>query len=434
VIEFDFSPVARFIESLTGGTTTAQILLQVGIAFAAAVLAWFFARAMVGRMAEGSRLRFVAGGFGRVLYPLLILLFVWLARVVLGRYQPVALLDIVGAMLVAMALIRLAEYVLGKVLPQGVFLRRVVRGIAWIAWLAVALHLIGLLSPTLEGLDAAAITLGKEQQRISLLLVIQALGALALTLTVAMYLARVTENRVLATDTLQMSTRMVITKIVRVSAFFLAVLVALPMVGIDITALSVFSGALGVGLGFGLQKIASNYVSGFIVLLDRSLKIGDIVTVDNRRGQVQEIANRFTVLRGTDGTESIIPNELLITQSVNHHTYSDPRVSVVVPVRVTYESDVEAALEELLAAAERCREVIGEPAPIARVKQLGDTGVELELTVWMANPGQGDGDLRSEILRDVIRRYKERGVILARRDVRPIATPEIEKTPEESSG
>lgn len=424
-MEFDFSPAARFIESVAGKATPAQIGYQVAIALAAVGLGWLVARVAVRRAPQHPRWKFGEGGFDRVLAPLFALGFIWVGRLVLAPHQRIALLDIAIALALAWALIRLAVYVLGHVLPQGAFLRRAVRAIAWIAWIAVAMHLVGLLTPTLEALDNAAITLGKNQQRVSILLVLEALAALALTLTVAMYVARITETRVLATESVEMSTRMVVTKIVRVAAFFLAILVALPMVGIDITALSVFGGALGVGLGFGLQKIASNYVSGFIVLLDRSLKIGDIITVDNRRGQVEEIATRYTVLRGMDGVESIVPNELLITQSVNHHTYSNRHVMVVVPVRVTYESDVEQALDLLLRSGREAPNVMSEPGPVVRVKQLGDQGVELELTAWIDESVGGDADLRSHILRSVVASYRAAGIVFARRDLRPTATPEI---------
>ena len=424
MMDFDFSPVARFIEGVTGEATPLEIAVQAGVVLVAWSLGWLIARAIVRRAPDSPRWKFGEGGFERVLFPLFALGLVWLGRQVLAQ-QHVALLDIVIALAIAWVLIRLAVYVLGIVLPKGAFLRSVVRGIAWIAWIAVALHLVGLLAPTVDALDSAAITMGKNQQRVSLLLVLQALAALALTLTVAMWVARITESRVLASESMEMSMRMVVTKIVRVAAFFLAILIALPMVGIDVTALSVFGGALGVGLGFGLQKIASNYVSGFIVLLDRSLRIGDIITVDNRRGQVEEIATRFTVLKGADGVESIIPNELLITQSVNHHTYSDPRVSVVIPVRITYESDVERALELMREAAQGMPQALAEPAPVARVKQLGDQGMELELTLWIPESMGGDADLRSEILRRIIRGYRDSGIVFARRDLRAIATPEI---------
>ena len=159
-----------------------------------------------------------------------------------------------------------------------------------------------------------------------------------------------------------MSTRVVITKFIRAATLFLAVLIALPLVGIDITTLSIFSGALGVGLGIGLQKIASNYVSGFIVLLDRSLRIGDLIAVGTRRGEVKEIAARYTVVKASDGSEWIIPNETLITETVSHFSFTDPRVAVVLPVTIAYESDVDRACALLLEAARAQPRVLREPA------------------------------------------------------------------------
>jgi small-conductance mechanosensitive channel len=235
----------------------------------------------------------------------------------------------------------------------------------------------------------------------------------------------------MAEQSIELSTRIVINKVVRLAAVFIAVMVALPMVGIDLTTLSIFSGALGVGLGFGLQKIASNYVSGFIVLLDRSVRIGDIVTVAGRRGEVKAIENRFMVIRGGDGVESIIPNEMLITDIVNHHTYTDPKVAVVVNVAVSYESDVERACAILIECARRQNRIIDDPPPLAFVKDLSETGVNLTLTVWISDPGKGEGDLRSDLLKDILRSYKAEGVEIPypRRDVRVLATPETPESP-----
>jgi small-conductance mechanosensitive channel len=356
---------------------------------------------------------------------------VWLAKFFLGRTQPVGMLDIAEALIFAWLAIRVAIYILGHVLPHGVVLNRVVRMVALLSWIAVALHVTGLLPDVLDALDSVGITIGKDRQRITPLLVLEALSALALTITLALWLSRITETRLMADEHVEMSTRIVVTKLVRLSALFLAIMVALPMVGIDITALSIFSGALGVGLGFGLQKIASNYVSGFIVLLDRSVRIGDIVTVDNRRGEVKAIENRYTVIRGADGVESIIPNEKLITDSVNHHTYSDPKVSVVVNVSVSYESDVERACELLLECARRQARIISDPPAVAFVKELADSGVNLTLSVWISDPAKGDGVLRSELLLDILRSFKAAGIDIPypRRDVRVIATAETPEKP-----
>src|SRR5258708_35906590 len=245
-----------------------------------------------------------------------------------------------------------------------------------------------------------------------------------LTITLALWISRITEGRVLSSDSMEMTTRVVITKVVRVGTLFAAILIALPLAGLDVTTLSIFSGALGVGLGFGLQKIASNYVSGFIVLLDRSLRIGDVVSVDNRRGEVTAIETRYTVIKGTDGVESIIPNEKLITESVSHHSYSDPKVSVVIPVTISYDSDVEKACRILAEAARRQVRVIAEPPIAARVKQLSERGLELELTVWINDPVAGEAELRSDLLKDVIRSLRAAQITLpdARREKAMIAT------------
>jgi len=236
----------------------------------------------------------------------------------------------------------------------------------------------------------------------------------------------VAEGRVMAAESMEQTTRIVITKVLRIVLLMLAFFFVLPMAGIDITTLSILSGAIGVGLGFGMQKIASNYVAGFIVLLERSLRIGDVVTVDGRRGEVQAIETRYTVIRGGDGVESMIPNEKLIGEIVNHHTYSDPRVSIVIGVTVSYESEVEKACTLLLEAAKRHKRVITEPPSAARVKQLTDHGVDLEMTVWIQDPHLAEADLRSELLLEVLRDFKAAGIQIPypRRDVRVFATPE----------
>jgi len=240
----------------------------------------------------------------------------------------------------------------------------------------------------------------------------------------------------MAADSMDFTTRVVITKVLKVSILVVAVFVALPIAGIDITTLSIFSGAVGVGLGFGLQKIASNYVSGFIVLLDRSLRIGDVITVDGRRGEVKAIQARYTVIRGGDGVESIIPNEKLITDSVNHHTYSDPKVSLVIGVAISYESDVDRACELLVESAKTQGRVIADPPSAARVTKLTESGIELELTVWIQDPAAGEGDVRSDVLRAALRGFKSGGIELARarRDVRFIATAEMPDLPEKTNG
>jgi small-conductance mechanosensitive channel len=211
---------------------------------------------------------------------------------------------------------------------------------------------------------------------------------------------------------MDLSLRMAFTKAARTFLLVLAVLIALPAVGIDLTVLSVFGGALGVGLGFGLQKIASNYVSGFIILLDRSIRIGDLITVDNRFGQVTQINTRYTLLKAQDGTESIIPNETLITQTVVNQSLSKPEVRVVLPIQVAYSTDLDQAKEILLGVAKNHPRVVqtGAEAPKVLLREFADNGINLDLAVWIRDPEEGQMNLRSDLNWALWTAFKEAGI------------------------
>ena len=426
-VGIDTAPAREFVRHLAEGEGPEIWLWQLAVAVVAIALGWLTARAMFRWIKPSPRWKFGEGDFERVAYPALAWVYVIIGRAILARQQHVALLDILSTALVAWIVIRLAVYVLGHVLPQGEFLRKLIRTVAWVAWIAVLLQVTGLLPDVIRTLDEIGFS-GKNNQRFSVWLLVQGGVALALALTIAFWVARITEGRVMAEQGLDMSTRVVVSKLVRIAAVFAAILVALPMVGLDITALSIFGGALGVGLGFGLQKIAANYVSGFIVLLDRSLRIGDTVTVLDRRGEVKEIASRFTVVRGGDGVESIIPNEKLITEIVQHHTYSDPRLSLVLTVAVAYDTDVERARALLLEIARRDARTLADPPPTARVKSLGEHGVLLELTVWVADPAVGESELRSTLYMDLLKSFRQAEIEIAypRRDVHLFPTGETQ--------
>jgi small-conductance mechanosensitive channel len=431
-LNIDLSPLRDFVAHLAGEATPVEWLWQAGVAALAVVLGWYAARVVCREITSAPRWKFGAGDFERVAFPLLAVAFLWAGKLVLRNFQSVVLLDIAQSLLFALGLIRFAEYVLGHILPHGKGFHRAMRVIAWTAWIGVALHLTGLLPQVLDSLESVSFKLGKSE--ITLLDLIKGAVAIVLTITLALWVSRVTETRVMSSDSIAVTTRVVIAKVVRIAALFVAIFIALPLAGIDVTTLSIFGGALGVGLGFGLQKIASNYVSGFIVLLDRSLRIGDVVSVDGRRGEVKAIESRYTVIKGADGVESIIPNEKLITESVNHHTYSDTRVSVVLGVFVSYESDVHKACGLLLDFARSHTRVITEPAPTARVKQLADNGIELELTVWIKDPAVGEADLKSALYLDMLRGFKAHAIEIPypHRDVRLIATPATEKSPSQT--
>jgi small-conductance mechanosensitive channel len=189
-------------------------------------------------------------------------------------------------------------------------------------------------------------------------------------------------------------------------------LIALPAVGIDLTVLSVFGGALGVGLGFGLQKVASNYVSGFIILLDRSVRMGDMITVDNKYGQVAEMNTRYTLIRSQDGTESIVPNEMLITQTVVNHSLSKPDVRIELPIQVAYSTNLEIARDLMIEVARNHPRVISEGAETPKVflRDFGDNGINLDLAIWIKDAEDGQLSLRSDLYWGIWSAFKQANI------------------------
>jgi small-conductance mechanosensitive channel len=412
------SPLETTIDTFMAQAGAGHGLVQLAVVAAGLGFGWLAGGALRQRVDAKRRWEFGKGGFDRVAFPLAALTLIWGSRFLVRKSFPTPLIDLVIWLLVAFAVIRFAVYVLRHVLPEGALLRGSERTIAIAMWVGVALHATGILPEIWEALEAVSFSVGK--QRISLLLILQGLASVTVALAISMWLANVIEGRILAAERLEASTRVVLAKLVRAVAFFLAVLVALPIVGIDVTALSVFGGALGVGLGFGLQKIASNYVSGYIILLDRSVRIGDLVTVDNRHGVVKEIASRYTVIRSLDGTESIIPNETLITQAVTNHSFTDRKVLAKVALSVGYGSDVDRVFAILLDIAKRQPRVLAEPAPACNIVALGDNGIDIELGAWIDDPDQGQAALRGAILKEALLAFRAEGIEIPfpQRDVR----------------
>ena len=299
-------------------------------------------------------------------------------------------------------------YVLRVSFLGATWLGQFERVFALLVWGLVALHITGLLPDVIAVLESVAFTAGK--QKLTLWHVLQGIVAVLATVLLALWLSSAIEARLNAAAGLDNNLRAVLARLSKALLILLAVLIGLPMVGIDLTTLSVFGGALGVGLGFGLQKIASNYVSGFIILLDNSIRIGNIITVGNDRGEVTRITTRYTVLKNLNGVEALVPNELLVGSVVQNESYSDPRVSVALPVQVSYDSDLERAMAIMVGAAKRQERVLAEPAPAVLLKNFADSGINLELGFWVADPEKGVGSLRSDINLAIWRDFKQAGI------------------------
>jgi small-conductance mechanosensitive channel len=338
------------------------------------------------------------------------LIVVAVARELLERRLQISvhLLDLFVPLLGSLALMRILFYALRRVFATGSALQTFERTFGTIIWLGFALYVVGALPDVIAALDSIAIKVGR--QAISLWVVLQAIFWTLVTLLAALWLGSAVEARLMRAPALDYNLRVVLSRVSKALLVVVALLIVLPIVGIERTVLSVFGGALGVGLGFGLQKVASNYVSGFIILLERSVKIGDIVTVDNFHGKVAAITSRYTLLQAQDGREAIVPNETFIITTVLNHTHSDLKVRLANPVSVAYGTDLDRVMSILRDAALGHRRVLRDPEPAAVVLRFGDNGIDLELGFWISDPDAGTGNVRSEIYVAMWRALRDAGV------------------------
>jgi len=347
----------------------------------------------------------------RILFPISMLLGVLAGRALLLHFgYTVNLLNLAVPLLVSLATIRILIYFLRKTFRPGPAVKAWENLIATSVWLVVALHLLGWLPAVLEGLDGMAMKVGSS--RISALATIKLLLAVALLWLLAQWLGRVIENRINRTEFANAGMQVALVKLSKFVLLVLVFLLALDAVGIDLTALTVFGGALGVGLGFGLQRIASNFISGFIVLFDRSIRPGDVITIDNKLGWVQELHARYVVVQDRDGVERLIPNEMLITNEVINWSYSNRNVRLKIPVSISYDNDPEQALALLAEAARANPRVLADPVPTTRLMAFGDSGIQLELRVWIQDPEAGLGSVRSDINLAIWRAFKDAGIVI----------------------
>jgi small-conductance mechanosensitive channel len=347
----------------------------------------------------------------RILFPISMLMGVLAGRALLTHLgSSVGLLDLAVPLLASLATIRILIYFLRKTFRPGPAVKAWENLIATSIWAVVALHLMGWLPAVLQGLDGMAMQVGSS--RISVLATLKLVLAVALLWLLAQWLGRVIENRISKAEFVNAGMQLALVKLSKFILLVLAFLLALDAVGIDLTALAVFGGALGVGLGFGLQRIASNFISGFIVLFDRSIRPGDVITIDNKLGWVRELHARYVVVMDRDGVERLIPNEMLITNEVINWSYSDRNVRLKIPVSISYDNDPEQALALLAEAANANPRVLGDPPPTTRLMAFGDSGIALELRVWIRDPEAGLGSVRSDINLAIWRAFKAAGIAI----------------------
>lgn len=389
--------------------------IELGVIAVCLLLAGFLTRLIKRRQRAktdydnlGAAARLGVDGFHRLLFPLTGIGTLAAARALYGAlHQPPVLMHLVIAMLVAMGVIRMTVYALRQVFSPAGWLSTFEFLIGLTIWTAWALHALDILPEVIDWLDHQQVALGK--QKLSLWALMQGGAWVLVTLIGAIWLSGSVERKLMRAP-LDSNLRIVLARLSKVALMFLALMITLPLVGIDLTALSVFGGALGVGLGFGLQKIMANYVSGFIILLDRSIRIGDLISVGADRGQVQQITTRYTVLRSPSGVQSIVPNETLISSVVQNEGLSDREVRMAITVQVGYADDVERALVILEECARVHERVLPEPAPRAFLHSFGDSGINLELGMWITDPENGTLGIRSAVQLEILRRFRAENI------------------------
>ncbi|MGJ3258619.1 MAG: mechanosensitive ion channel family protein [Rhodospirillales bacterium] len=332
--------------------------------------------------------------------------FVWLVIqwftvfAAIGAEWPHRLMESVVSLLTAWVVIRFAS---GFIRDPGW-----ARTLAVVAWSVAALNLVGLLDPTIRTLDSMGLSLGEV--RLSVLGIIKAGLVLAVLLWVAGAVSRLIEHRLESSATLSPSARVLLGKFIKVILIVIAILAALESIGVDLTALAVFGGAVGLGIGFGLQKVISNLISGVILLMDKSVKPGDVIAIDDTFGWINRLSARYVSLITRDGTEHLIPNEDLISQRVENWSYSDSLIRLKLPIGVAYESDVPLAMKLAVEAADSVERVLESPVPVCRLMEFGSDSVNLELRIWISDPQKGVANVQSEVLLNVWNLYHEHGV------------------------
>ena len=401
--------------------------LELALIFGCLAAAW-----AVGRRIDLTRenapevVRVGLGGINRLVFPLAALALVAVSLAVFRQFRAPFFLPIALPLLVALALIRIVVYALRGLFGNVAWMTASERAISFAIWGVVVLYFLGVLPQVGAELDALQIPIGKGH--VSVLEIGKGILVVLVTIAATLWVSGVIEQRLAGAGSLDVNLRVVLAKSIKALLIVVALLVALQAVGIDLTLLSVFGGALGVGIGLGLQKLASNYIAGFTILLDRSVRLGDMITVDGRHGIVSSVTARYVVVKSLDGIEAIVPNETLVTTTVLNYTYTSKHSRVAVGVPVSYDSDVDLALELMLAAGNAHVRVLKSPSPpSAQVLRFGENGIELELGVWIGDPEAGAGDLRSALHREILAAFRKHGIRIPfpQREVRVVNADEL---------
>ena len=398
-----------FLDKLIHDFRSTNTLLELAILAASLLLAYGVARAVhVRHDAAKPSVWLGRSVLEGALFPLLALLFTVAARAVAEHYTSVFVLRLGVQILLSLAVIRLVARVLAKTFPRSTVARLIERIFSWLAWGVAVLGSLGVLPEVMAEMNAIQFAFGKTNM--SLLGVVEGLLAVGLVVIAVLWLSATFEERVIDETIADLSMRKMAMNLTRIVLLTVGLLFALSAVGVDLTALSVLGGALGVGLGFGMQKIASNYVSGFLVLLERALRIGDNVRVDGFEGRITDIRTRYTIIRAGNGRESIVPNESLITQRVENLSAADLKFGLSTNIVVGANSDVATVQRVLTEAALSQPRVLRTPEPAAYLVDFAPDGLEFSLSFSISDPANGQVNVRSAVNIAVLEGLRRQGI------------------------
>ena len=386
-------------------------LVELGVLAVCVALAWVLVQRLSRRSRAHDR-RSILWGRSVVdgaLFPLTLLALAYAGRALVALWLPLAVFKLVIPALVALAVIRTGAKVLQAAFPESAWVRPIERTLSWAGWVGMVLWVTGLLPLLLQDLEDITWKVGSSTMSVRTLL--EGTLTAGLVMIVALWISSGIDGWLLRSATgSSLSVRKALSNAIRALLLFLGLTIALSAVGIDLTALSVLGGAVGVGIGFGLQKLAANYVSGFVILAERSIRIGDNVRVDNFEGRITDITGRYTVIRSGAGRESIVPNEMLMTSRVENLSLADPKVWHSTVVSVGYDSDVDLVMRLLAEAALASPRVLREPAPSVALSAFGADGLEFTVGFWINDPENGTLGLRSQINLAILRALRAHGV------------------------
>jgi small-conductance mechanosensitive channel len=396
--------LGRLVDSLLQRTS----LIELAVVAGCLLLAWLTVRFLRSADTPSHSVWFGAHVIDGVLFPVLALVFAVAARWALKDVVPLVIFRLVVPVFTSLLVIRLTVRVLHNAFPTSKLMRVVERSVSWLAWIAVVLWILGVLPLVLGEMEAIRWRIGATQ--ISLRDLIEGLLTGVIVLVIALWLSAAIEQKLLKDATDDLSVRKIAANAVRAAMLFIGLMFALSAAGIDLTALGVLGGALGVGIGFGLQKLAANYVSGFVILAERSVRIGDMVRIDNFEGRITDINTRYTVIRALNGRESIVPNEMLITQRVENSSLADRSVAASTTVQVAYGTDLETLMPRLAAAVSEVPRILRDPGPAVFLSAFASDGLELTVSFWIADPENGQLGPRSAANMVILRVLNDAGV------------------------